>query len=137
MRHALGTGVAVVLLGATFACIGVFDVFNRSTAKLPGGYCLELEREFSHYRIQDCSGKRSIVEGVGVLEGTVESIGWNDRSIVAWRSSCCSAGDGFMIIDVVSDRIEGPLSREALDVRLKADAHLAGIKILAASDVLK
>src|SRR6185295_17014613 len=95
--------LAAVLVGATAGCIGIFDIFDLSTKELPGGYCLELDREFHHYRLQDCSGKREADDGVGVLEGTLESIGWNEKAIIAWRSSCCGDGDGFMIVDVASD----------------------------------
>jgi hypothetical protein len=124
-------------LCAAVGCIGVFDIFNRTTKDLPGDYCLELDREFDNYRLQDCSGRRAVVDGVGVLEGTLESIGWNQSAIVAWRSSCCGAGDGFMIIDVASGRIEGPLSREGLAGRVASDHRLAGIAIQPVTEVLK
>jgi hypothetical protein len=129
--------MAGALLGSTVGCMGVFDIFNRSTRELPSGYCLELDREFAHYRVQDCSGRRDVVEGVGVVEGMVESIGWNEQAIVAWRSSCCGDGDGFVIIDVVTDKIEGPVSQEELEGRLKSDGRLKGIRIQPVSEVLK
>ena len=129
--------VAGVLFGSTVGCMGVFDIFNRSTKELPSGYCLELNREFTHYRVQDCSGRRKVVAGVGVLEGTVESIGWNEQAIVAWRSSCCGDGDGFMIIDLAADKIEGPVSHDGLEGRLRSDSRLKGITVHPVAEVLK
>ena len=130
-------GVVVALLGPTAACVGACDIFNRRSQSLPGGYCLELDREFDLYRVQDCSGKRKVSDGIGVLEGTIQEIGWNASAVIASRDSCCGAGDGFMLIDIASDRIEGPFSREAIDKRIRSDTRLRGITIRPAREYLK
>ena len=130
-------GVVVALLGPTAACVGACDIFNRRSQSLPGGYCLELDREFDLYRVQDCSGRRKVSDGVGVLEGTIQEIGWNASVVIASRESCCGAGDGFMLIDIASDKIEGPFSREAIEKRIRIDTRLRGITIRPARDHLQ
>lgn len=105
---------------------------------LPGGYCLVLNREFDAYRVQDCSWsnrRKQFDEGVGVLEGTVTSIGWNDTAIVAYRWSCCGKGDGFMILNTRSGTIEGPFGRDAMDKRLASDSRLQGVVVRPAHEV--
>lgn len=112
-------------------------MLNRKTRSLPGGYCLELDREFDLYRVQDCSRRRNVNEGVGVLQGSIQELGWNASTIVALRKSCCGNGDGFMIIDIASDRIDGPFPREVMERRLGVDAGMRGITIRPVRDYLR
>ena len=129
----------VAALGSTLpGCIGVFDIFNRSTYDLPSGYCLELDREFDHYRLQDCSSKGRGTEGIGVSRGTVSHLGWNDRVIVANRYAALgNEGSGWVILDLATDKLEGAFSDEAWKAKLNTDARLAGVEIRRAEDVLK
>ncbi len=55
--------------------------------------------------------------GGGVLDGTVERIGWDDRYIAAWRQPL-AAGDraGWMLIDTGAKEISGPLPDLGFDV---------------------
>ena len=119
-------------------CLGWGDILDRSSKSLPGGYCLTLTHEFNDYYIQDCSWtrKRKVSPGVGVLRGTITQIGWTDRTIVAWRASCCSEGNGFMIIDIESDEIDGPLSEQELQARRQNDSRLRDLEVRAVADVL-
>ena len=56
------------------------------------------------------------LQGGFVLEGTVQRIGWNERTILAQRKATVGGDiDGWMVLDVGSGRMEGPLS----------DAHVA------------
>jgi hypothetical protein len=129
--------VPVVFFVTAPACMGVFDIFNRSTKDLPAGYCLELDREFKHYRVQDCSGRRKVEEGVGVLEGIVTDIGWNDRAIVAKRvASFGGDASGWMVIDVSTDQIEGAFSDQAIRGKLASDPRLKGIDTKPVESVL-
>jgi hypothetical protein len=128
--------VPVVLIVTAPACIGVFDIFNLSTKDLSAGYCLELDREFKQYRVQDCSGQRKVVAGVGVLEGIVTDIGWSDRAIVAKRIA--SFGEsGWMIIDLSTDKIEGVFSDEAIRSKLASDPRLKDVVTKPVESVLK
>ena len=130
--------VLAALLVSAPACIGVFDIFNMSTKALPAGYCLELNREFKNYRVQDCSGRRSVVKGVGVLEGVVTDIGWNDRAIVARRiASFGGDASGWMVIDVSTDKIEGAFSDQAFRAKLASEWRLRGIEPKAVESVLQ
>ncbi len=130
--------VPAALLVSAPACIGVFDIFNISTKALPAGYCLELDREFKDYRVQDCSGQRNVVEGVGVLGGIVTDIGWNDRAIVAKRiASIGGDASGWMVIDVSTDKIEGAFSDQAFREKLASEPRLKGIEPKAVESVLK
>lgn len=50
--------------------------------------------------------------GGGVLDGTVQSIGWNDKVIVASRQSTFRGDpDGLMVVDIASRKIDGPADR--------------------------
>jgi hypothetical protein len=128
--------VPLVVIVTAPACIGVFDIFNRSAKDLSAGYCLVLDREFKDYRVQDCSGRRKVVEGVGVLEGTVTDIGWNDRAIVAKRVA--SFGEsGWMVIDLSTDSVEGAFSDQAIRAKLASDPRLNDVVTKPVESVLK
>ncbi|WP_134984153.1 hypothetical protein [Xanthomonas axonopodis] len=70
--------------------------------------------------------------GGGVLDGTVKSIGWNDKVIVASRQSTFRGDpDGLMVIDIASKKIDGPLDKDAVKTSYPS------IKLSEASDVWK
>jgi hypothetical protein len=124
---------------AAYGCMGACDIFATSSKELAGGYCLELNREFDHYRLQKCSGVQdAITSGVGRLHGTVERIGWNDRYIVGWRTPVFG-GDkaGWMILDTSNGQIEGPLSQPVFEATVAERPALRGIVTSPCSDVLK
>jgi hypothetical protein len=103
-----------------------------------GRLLLELDREFKNYRVQDCSGRRNVVAGVGVLEGVVTDIGWNDRAIVAKRiASIGGDASGWMVIDVSTDKIEGAFSDQAFREKLASESRLQGIEPKAVERILK
>jgi hypothetical protein len=53
--------------------------------------------------------------GGGVLDGTVQSIGWNDKVIVASRQATFRGDpDGLMVVDLASKQIAGPLDPSAV-----------------------
>ena len=131
--------VLIAVLVAHYGCVGACDVFSRTDKKLSGEYCLELEREFAHYRVQKCSGMRGAnTDAIGLFEGTIQRIGWNDRYIVGWRSAAFG-GDrsGWMVLDVSTGRIEGPFG-DADFTNLRAQrTELRGISIREPQDVLR
>jgi hypothetical protein len=48
--------------------------------------------------------------GGGVLDGTVQSIGWDDKVIVASRQSTFRGDpDGLMVVDIASKKVDGPI----------------------------
>lgn len=50
--------------------------------------------------------------GGGILDGTVQSIGWNNKVIVASRQSTFRGDpDGLMIVDLASKKINGPVDK--------------------------
>lgn len=50
--------------------------------------------------------------GGGVLDGTVQSIGWNDKVIVARRQSTFRGdADGLMVVDIPNKNVTGPIDQ--------------------------
>lgn len=67
--------------------------------------------------------------GGGVLNGTVESIGWSDKTIVASRHSTFRGDrDGLMIVDIASKKIYGPIDQSV------ATKDYRAIKLTSAAD---
>jgi hypothetical protein len=61
-------------------------------------------------------------DGGGVLEGTVEELAWSSELILARRHSTFRGDpDGWMVIDVATGAVRGPLSKE----ELQADPKLS------------
>ena len=104
------------------------------TKDLPGGYHLVLFESSSYYI------DRGGVRHGGVLGGTISQLGWTDRYIVAWRNVWLwhKVGDGvgWMIIDVTSGAIEGPLSPEEFEAHRRKKG-LRDIQIYPAEDAWK
>ncbi|WP_147675646.1 hypothetical protein [Xanthomonas massiliensis] len=87
--------------------------FNAGCRNIDSYYALCQVDDQSTYLIMR-SGEQP--EGGGVLEGSIERIGWNDRYILAWRNATFRGDpDGWMKVDIQSHKIIGPISdREAL-----------------------
>lgn len=84
------------------------DPFRLGYRRIAGEYEL-YESESRHYYILR---EGESLDGYGYVEGTVEELGWDTCRIFARRRS--SFGDlGWMIIDLRSNVMEGPLSDEA------------------------
>jgi hypothetical protein len=117
--------VTVIMIGsAQLACMGACDIFPP-TKDLPGGYQL-LETENANYYItRDRQGNG------GVLSGTISQLGWTDTQIVALRNGpqWGARGIGWMIINVASGQIDGPLSSEQCEARVRGDGALRAVKI--------
>jgi hypothetical protein len=113
----------IVLLLTTALLAGCVDQdpLGLSSRGITNGY--ELERfEGTLYYLVDETG---LENGSGVLDGSVERLGWNDRYIVAWRRAD-SGGDpnGWMVVDAQERNVSGPIS----DAELAARPELRGIR---------
>lgn len=117
---------------AQIACMGACDIFP-STKALPGGYQLELLESTAYY-IQRGGSRRG-----GPLGGSISQLGWTDAYIVAWRSVPVwgARGVGWMIINLASGQVEGPLSPGQFDARRREDAALQAIQIYRVDEAWK
>jgi hypothetical protein len=93
------------MLLLVMAVSGCVDNWKKKTVLEP--YYLEKSGENFYY----LQRKGHEVEGVGILEGTVEQIGWSNSTILAYRNPCYG-GDhaGWMVIDTITHKIVGPIS---------------------------
>lgn len=82
---------------------------SLSSRSIRGEYRLEQWEDGATYYI---AGPGSH-DGGGVIDGTVEKIGWNKDRILAWRKPIWG-GDpaGWMVIDLRSHAVTGPVSDE-------------------------
>lgn len=85
------------------------DPFGRSKRAITGKYLLEQFEGGVYYLREEGADQ----QGGGLLEGTVDEIRWTNGIIAARRTAIFRGDpDGWMIIDVRSDKIRGPLSDE-------------------------
>ena len=112
---------AVVQMG----CIA--DILGDSR-RLPGGYYVECwDRERGHYTL---GGPTHSADAGGVLKGRLELLGWNDDYIVAWRVPMVAGdGKGWMIVDIRTHAVRGPLTTEQLDTLRASDSSLDSVVI--------
>ena len=101
--------ISIVSTCALLLCGCDQDPFGLSTRRITGNYSLE-RFEGGLYYIQR-KGHRK--DGGGYIEGTVEYIGWTQNEIfVKRRSTSRGDPDGWMVIDLRSDTVQGPFSEE-------------------------
>jgi hypothetical protein len=117
VRRARFTAPALCLL--LVAVAGAVASCNVQLAcdckKLPGGYTLERWEDGATYYLWAPNAPR---DGVGVIDGTVVAIGWNDDIIVVKRyASFRGDGDGWMIVNIHTSTLEGPFSDAELEKR--------------------
>jgi len=75
---------------------------------LPGGYTLERSEDGVTFYL---NAPRGPSDGGGAIDGTVEEIGWSDELIAAKRhANFRGDGDGWMLIDVHTQAIRGPMA---------------------------
>jgi hypothetical protein len=125
----IATGRRLVVALALSACIGAGDMFAPEKP-LVGQYTL-FQRESGAFDIGG-PGKPAGDAG-GYVDGLVDSVGWSATQLLVWRSKATFDGDGrgWMIVDVVSGRVSGPISSAAR----QRDAALASIPVRTATDV--
>ena len=100
----LATLIALVATGCMDA-----DPFGLSSRRIAGNYQLEQFESGKYYLLKD--GHKD--SGGGYIDGTVLVIGW-DADVIAAKRHANFRGDpdGWMIIDIRSDELKGPLSEE-------------------------
>jgi hypothetical protein len=138
-RQGSALSVLIMLLAVTTTgCLGACDIFNASQTKLAGAYCLERDREFTAYRVQKCAGPRDTkADGVGLFDGTVERIGWNEQHILAWRKPAFGGDSaGWMLLEVSTGRVEGPFDEAQLRNLRDERQDLQGIVTRPVAEVL-
>jgi len=100
-----GRLVPIVLLILGSACIGWGDALH-TPRRISGAYGL-FHTESGHYKL-DGPNKPGTDAG-GLVDGTIDSLGWNDTLIVARRLATFRAeGDGWMLVNMRSGQITGP-----------------------------
>jgi hypothetical protein len=126
-RRALALVLAVASM---VGCVGGCDILGR-TKPLSGGYYLEDfeggARSFS------LGGPGRGADAGGVVGGSVQRIGWSQRYVVAYRQPL-SLGEasGWMIVDVRSHTVRGPLTDIQFQEACRADSELAAIRVMPA-----
>lgn len=99
--------MALLLTG----CIGAGDIFSPEH-RLVGRFVL-WHNEFGDFKLGG-PGKPA-GDGGGYVEGDVDSLGWSETRLLVWRSRPTFGGDapGWMIVDVASGQVSGPISAES------------------------
>lgn len=127
----VGRLLSVLLALAITGCIGAGDMFAPERS-LVGPYTL-FRTESGFFKLGG-PGKPAGDAG-GYVDGTVDSLGWSGSRLIAWRGRPTYGGDraGWMVVDVTSGSVTGPLSSAA---RLQ-DSSLAAIPVRSANLVWK
>ena len=98
--------ILVLAAAAVLACDQ--DPFGVNDRWIGGDYELYRFPENDKFYLDDRSLDHP---GGGVLEGTIERIGWDDRTIVAWRHPMFGGNPaGWMVVDIDTKAISGPLA---------------------------
>lgn len=105
--------LAALLLVSVIGC--------SDTKSLPGNYKLERWEDGKTYYLLEPSKLSESNSGGGVIDGTVARIAWDGEVIAAERRAIFRGDpDGWMIIDIKSGKISGPLSNPEFDaIRIK------------------
>jgi len=101
--------------------IAIFVAFAgcSDTNTLPGGYKLERWEDGVTFYITGPDNSNQ--DGGGAIEGTVQRIAWNSKLIFAERYSTFRGDpDGWMIIDVESKEVSGPISDVEVEGLIKS-----------------
>lgn len=112
--------VAYPFLFTAFFLLGVVGCTN--TKSLPGNYKLERWEDNKTYYLLGPSPQDG--KGGGLIDGAVLRLAWNDEVIGVERFSTFRGDpDGWMVIDIKSGKISGPISKTEFDI-LSAKYHL-------------
>jgi hypothetical protein len=113
LRHQLAIALSLFLV----SCWDL-DPLGIGERHVLGDYSLEQWVNGTRYYLINAGH----AEPGGVLEGSVERIGWNDRHILAWRGAM-SGQDGWMIVDTELGTITGPMD----DTGLRRHPEVRGV----------
>lgn len=107
------------------------DPFHQRERPILAGYELEQSEDSTLFYLVR---KGAQDNGGGVLDGTVNRIGWNGRYILAERKANFRGDkDGWMIIDTSSNRTAGPFT----DAELKARPETQNMAVMSAPEAWK
>jgi hypothetical protein len=99
--------IALLVLAATCTCSCIETSTSRAITPQYALVQSDLGDLYLLQRVDD----RSASQMGGVAGGYVKRIAWNDRYILAWRTPISGADrEGWMLVDLRTDRVEGPLS---------------------------
>lgn len=87
------------------------DPFHQNTREIAAHYYLLRWEDGQTYYLTDTQSLEEKELGGGVIQGTVQKIGWSATQIVVKRAAMVrNEGDGWMIIDLKDRKILGPLT---------------------------
>lgn len=109
----MASRVALVVVACVMLSGCDIDPFNAGCRDIADtGYALCVWEDDKTYYLA-AAGER--VAGGGVLEGTVQSIGWNTNVIVASRHATFGGDpDGLMVVDLKSNALSGPFDAKEI-----------------------
>lgn len=103
------------------------DPFHQSYRKIGGSYYLHRWEDGKTYYIEQKADDSKQDQGGGIINGTVEKVGWNADYIIVLRKSTYGGDtNGWMFINIKTAEIRGPFDQEAIE-RVTA---MGGIKFL-------
>ena len=119
--------VILVVIVTVPACD--IDLFGNDRRSVVGPYGLFVG-EGTYYLVLD-----KFEPPCGILGGSVQQIGWNDRVILVQQKTCGGRGgrSGWVVVNVKTGAVEGPIDPSIISTR----SELAGIKVLAADTAWK
>jgi len=109
---------------AFLAMLALLVTACDSTKSLPGGYELEKWEDGTTFYLN--TPGNTTKNGAGAIDGTVQHIAWNKEIIAAERCATFRGDpDGWMIINVKTKEITGPLSAAQFsELRSKANLQI-------------
>jgi hypothetical protein len=85
-----------------------------------------------NYYLEDVTNEEGIGAG-GVLAGAIEQLGWKGEYILAWRRAI-RGRSGWMVVNVATRSVTGPLSDEELAEARKGVEALRDIEVYPVKD---
>jgi len=105
----------IAILISLVVLTGCIDLWSKKN--ISREYYLEKSGENMYY----LQWKGHEVDGVGLVEGTIEQIGWSDTIILVLRHACYRGDpDGWMVIDIKTHKVRGPISDSEKKVKFQS-----------------
>ncbi|CAH1082872.1 hypothetical protein [Candidatus Nitrotoga sp. 1052] len=102
---------AVLLVILTGCDVGLFNSGCRAMGDSGYSLCRNEDGPTAFY----LEPNHKAPSGGGILDGTVQSIGWNEKVIVAQRQSTFRGDpDGLFVLDIASKKVDGPIDQEII-----------------------
>lgn len=114
MKRLLFHVLVSVLIGMLLSACDQ-DPFHQSERKISGDYYLQRWEDGKTYYIEARNRSEKSDQGGGVINGTVEKIGWSANYIfVKRRSTFQGDPNGWMLLSTRDTSIKGPYTDEAI-----------------------